>query len=219
MSPEAEMVPPRSVDPLLSNVKATDLAAAFTTALTTIATGALVFSIGLVSNAPSFDNVARIWLIVSWFLLTVSVVSGLAAQSTIGMHILNGRSIFESPVFERPSRIQQISFFLSIVVLAVVLGRQMFTPSLAERIATKPRDAVTQLQRCVTTMTVTEISTLDWIGSAASANFLWHAKIIDRHARTVEDVFVDAETGRISDIQRPEHVRPDCRMSGRLHGP
>lgn len=188
--------------------RATDLASSFTAGLITIATGALVLSIGLVASADAYGPKARYCLLASWILLTLSILAGLTAQSTIAMHEVHGVSIFESPRFEWPSRIQQVSFFISIFVLAIVLIAQLFsTHSVAEEQVGEPGKAIALLRSCIRDLDTVNILSIDLIHGRDPANDTWHLRFAPVESGKVTDVLIGVDQGDILDVQEPARVQ------------
>jgi hypothetical protein len=194
----------RSVEP---EDKATELAGTFIAALATVATGALVFSIGLVSAAPSFDVIARVALIVSWFAFGVSIIGGLLAQATIPIHVKQKLSIFSSAPFELPVRVQQIAFGIASLLLFLVLTRQLLSKPVAADLAVpSAAKALKIAQTCVDLARYDQVAKIELLpGDDATAldKGSWHLQF----ARTVApvsvlDVFVNAGSAAVSSLRR-----------------
>jgi hypothetical protein len=201
------LVPPdEAIAPTENDLKATDLAGTFINALETIATGALVFSIGLVAMAPAYDFWARIGLIGSWVAAAASIIAGLAAQSTIPLHVQRKILIFYSPVFNWPARIQQIAFAIAMVLLAVVLARQLLSKPVASSAAVPSAvQALDIAKRCVPQAdagAVIKLELLPGDDGTALDQSTWHVQL-QRSAKSqiALDLFVNAQTGAIATLQ------------------
>jgi len=185
--------------------KATDLAGTFINALATIATGALVFGIGLVSVAPAFDVPTRIGLVVSWAAFAVSILGGLFAQATIPMHVYRKISIFDSPPFEWPVRVQQIAFGVALLLLAVVLTKQLLAkPVAAALVAPSATEAFAIARRCVALGAYDQLARIELLpadDSSALDRATWHLQLQRPHPPAFLDLFVDAGSGSVTALQ------------------
>jgi hypothetical protein len=90
--------------------------------LTALATGAIVFSAGLL-NEKIFLSVWAKWLIfLSWCLLALSVAGGLLAGMRVPIQLSKQNYNLQNKYFEWPIRVQQIAFFCGIVALGAALS-------------------------------------------------------------------------------------------------
>jgi hypothetical protein len=201
------LVPPDdAIAPTENDLKATDLAGTFINALNTIATGALVFSIGLVATAPAYDFWARIGLIGSWVAAAISIIAGLAAQATIPLHVQRKILIFYSPMFNWPTKIQQVAFAIAMVLLAVVLARQLLSKPVAGSVAVpSAMQALDIAKRCVPQSdagAVLKLELLPGDDSTALDESTWHVQLQpSAKSRTPLDLFVNAQTGAVAALQ------------------
>jgi hypothetical protein len=209
------LVPPdQAIAPTENDLKATDLAATFINALNTIATGALVFSIGLVATAPAYDFWARIGLIGSWVAAAVSIIAGLAAQATIPLHVQNKVLIFYSRYFNWPARTQQIAFAIAMVLLAVVLARQLLSKPIAGSAGVPSAvQALDIAKHCVphaAAGAVLKLELLPGDDSTALDQATWHVQL-QRSAepQTTVDLFVNAQSGAIATLQNVP-IKKNC---------
>ena len=96
-------------------------AADFIKYATGFATGALVFSAGLVDKMQHMPHWTVIILITSWALLTVSVVAGVMAFSRIPIQQSEENYDLENPWFTWPGKIHQGAFMLGVLTLGFIL--------------------------------------------------------------------------------------------------
>lgn len=106
--------------------------------LTALATGAIVFSAGLLSEKILLSGGAKVWMFLSWLLLAVSVAGGLLAGMRVPVQLSKQNYDLEDKYFEWPIRIQQIAFFLGIVALGVALALILIAHGKSEIITAPP---------------------------------------------------------------------------------
>lgn len=109
--------------------------------LTALATGAIVFSAGLLSEKIFLSGGAKVWIFLSWFLLAVSVAGGLLAGMRVPVQLSKQNYDLEDKYFEWPIRIQQIAFFLGIVALGIALALILIAHGKSEIISEPPPSA------------------------------------------------------------------------------
>lgn len=133
---------PKSEDPLqIDGLKA---AIEFTGLSTTLATGTLVFSLGLLEKIAGFPDWGRVALGAAWFLLVVSIVSGLLARATLPPKLFeHDLDIIHDTSLTRPAVIHLFAFIGAVVVLGAALFSELLEPSLKVATAT---EAVAQAQ-------------------------------------------------------------------------
>ena len=98
----------------------------FTTAF---GTGALVFSVGLVSDKVILTAWAKGFLIASWALLLISVVAGVLAYSRIPVMLAAKNYNLQDCWFKYPGKCHHITFLFGIAFLAVALVIILTIPS------------------------------------------------------------------------------------------
>lgn len=96
-------------------------AADFIKYTTGFATGALVFSAGLLDKAQHISSFAVVLLILSWAFLSISVLTGVLAFSRIPIQQSEENYDLEDRYFTVPGKIHQLSFMAAILALGVVL--------------------------------------------------------------------------------------------------
>jgi hypothetical protein len=174
---------------------------------TGLATGALVFSVGLLGDAQSYDLLARVLLAASWGLLVLSVLGGLLSQAAIPPLLAEKRFSLEEPTFTWPGRIHQVLLFLAILLLAIAMGSNLFhqTPELrvdsAAKAVAKARLAV-QPDGQVRRLSAVELLAGP-AGSAIAPSWRVQFELEDAASARLSyaDVMVDAQTGRASRIR------------------
>jgi hypothetical protein len=87
-----------------------------------LGTGALVFSAELIKKDYPMTSGARALILVSWFLLSLSVVGGILAYMRIPVMLSEKNYDLEDKFLTPPGKIQQLAFFIGIIVLGVALG-------------------------------------------------------------------------------------------------
>lgn len=90
--------------------------------LTALATGAIVFSAGLLSEKILISGWSKSWIFLSWVLLSVSVAGGLLGGMRVPVQLSKQNYDLQDKYFEWPIRIQQITFFLGIVALGIAMA-------------------------------------------------------------------------------------------------
>jgi hypothetical protein len=83
---------------------------------TGLATGALVFGVGLLGAGESFAGV-RWLLVVAWLLFGISVLFGIFAQASLPVMMKDKDYDLERKVFTYPARIHQVAFLFAIAFL------------------------------------------------------------------------------------------------------
>ena len=96
-------------------------AADFIKYTTGFATGALVFSAGLLDKAQHISSFAVVLLIGSWAFLSISVLTGVLAFSRIPIQQSEENYDLEDPYFTVPGKIHQLSFMAAMLALGIVL--------------------------------------------------------------------------------------------------
>jgi hypothetical protein len=86
------------------------------------ATGALVFSAGLIVEKLDLSGAAGYMLMGSWILLGISAAAGMLSLLAIPMMIAKSNYDLEDPYLEWPVRIHQVAFLFGIMLLGVALA-------------------------------------------------------------------------------------------------
>lgn len=151
-STPAPSVPPGSkgsrpakatVDPKAGKA-ALDAALDWTKVSTGVATGALVFGVGLLNGAATYENAIRIDLMWAWVSLGVAILSGIVAQSAIPPMIADKNYDLEFAPYTWPARIHQVAWLAGIVALALALRHILFgSPALDTFKISNAQQAVT----------------------------------------------------------------------------
>lgn len=89
--------------------------------LAALATGALVFSKDLLGKDFVITSGTRIFILVAWCLLTLSVVAGIFALARIPMMLREGTYDLEDKYLILPLRAQQVLCFLGVLALGGAL--------------------------------------------------------------------------------------------------
>src|SRR5713101_351001 len=75
-----------------------------------LATGALVFSVGLLPNSPLYTLFVRGCLVAAWTLLLLSIGTGVLSQAAVPVLMDDQDYDIENPWFTYPGRIHQVLF-------------------------------------------------------------------------------------------------------------
>lgn len=86
-----------------------------------IATGALVFSVGLLKENIKLNSYAKIFLLLSWLALAISVAAGVLAYMRIPTLIAKKDFNMRDRLMEIPGRIHHIAFGTGILLLGIAL--------------------------------------------------------------------------------------------------
>lgn len=87
-----------------------------------LGTGALVFSAELIKKDYPMTPAARLFVLASWFLLSLSVVGGMLAYMRIPVMLSEGNYDLEDKYLTPPGKTQQVAFFFGILSLGLALG-------------------------------------------------------------------------------------------------
>lgn len=98
-----------------------DKTADFVNYLLALATGALVFSAGLIKPDYQMSSGARVLLLASWCLLAMSVLGGMFAYMRIPVMLSEQNYNLEDKYMIWPGRVQQGAFVFGIVALGAAL--------------------------------------------------------------------------------------------------
>jgi hypothetical protein len=109
--------------------------------LTALATGAIVFSAGLLSEKILISGWAKAWIFLSWVLLAISVAGGLLGGMRVPVQLSKQNYNLQDKYFEWPIRIQQITFFLGIVALGIAMALILVAHGKSESVTEPPPPA------------------------------------------------------------------------------
>jgi hypothetical protein len=91
--------------------------------LTALATGAIVFSAGLLSEKILISGWAKGWIFLSWVLLAVSVAGGLLGGMRVPVQLSKQNYDLQDKYFEWPIWIQQIALGIAMALILVAHGK------------------------------------------------------------------------------------------------
>jgi hypothetical protein len=186
--------PPPAVDETDRHKQALASAGDFLKVSTGLATGALVFSLGLLPSVQVEGTAIHVLLTLTWAALFVSVVGGILSQAAIPVLMYDGVFDLEAPTFTWPGRIHQVLFGLAMLGLAVVLIATLNAG------APKIGNAAGALARARTALRAGEVpDRLEEIALLGGTPAGWHVRFHLRDGGSV-DVVVDAAKGAVSRI-------------------
>lgn len=94
--------------------------------LMALATGAIVFSAGLLSDKVTLPTAAKWFILFSWAVLAFSTLGGILASMRIPVQLSEQNYDVEDPFLKYPGMIQQLAFLLGIVLLGIALSIILF---------------------------------------------------------------------------------------------
>jgi len=159
--------------------------AAFTSAvdltklLISLATGAIVFSIGLInSDNASYLDWSKWALVITWGTLLLSLISGVWTLGVIPLLIKEGSLDINSDRIRNPVKNLQLFFIIGIVSLACVLwGKLWSIPTQQEARLKSPMMALNQAYKLVPSfLVVKKINTVEALNgfNNSSSEGSWH---------------------------------------------
>jgi len=183
---------------------------------TGLATGALVFGTGLLDSAELVPAV-RCWLVASWVLFGLSVLGGLFAQARLPVMMRGQTYNLEDKAYTTPARIQQVTFFIGVVLLLISLVIILFHRSTLETLAagtakeagTRALDA---LPPGFTLDEVRKVELVKGLPDTALAAAVWHLQLAGSTSPpnppkpVILDLFVDAATGTVTRVGGPDSL-------------
>jgi hypothetical protein len=86
-----------------------------------LATGTLVFSVGLLKENLHFSCWAKWLLGISWCLLGVSIVAGSLVHLRVPMMIAEDKPNIHDQLFEIPGKIHHTAFVFGVILLGVAM--------------------------------------------------------------------------------------------------
>ena len=197
-----------------SGKDALDAALDWTKGSTGIATGALVFGMGLLNGSATYSGSIRNCLMGAWVALGLAILSGLLAQSAIPPMIRAKNYNLEYRPFTCPARVHQLSWIVGIGFLAFALGHILFgTPPLNSLKVTSAQQAVTTALaslpdgRKIQKMSVVEL--IKGADPSDSSLTRWHVQFqmapeANEKAQDSVDVMIDPVSGVAMTIGGPK---------------
>ncbi len=181
---------------------------------TGLATGALVFGVGLLPNAASYSPLTRVLLVLSWALLLVSIIAGILSQAAIPVLLADEDYDIENKYYTWPGRIHQVSFGFAVAILAAALISIMYSEPSHLSVSTAA-DAVARAEAAVGgQLAVQEVTKIELINgpSGSASDGTWHIQLevtpktgaksppTPTAAPGFLDVFITAHKGMISTL-------------------
>jgi hypothetical protein len=193
---------------------ALDAALDWTKGSTAVATGALVFGVGLLNGSATYSRSIRDCLMGAWVALGLAILSGIVAQSAIPPMIRAKNYDLEYRPFTYPARIHQLSWLAGIAFLAIALGHILFgTPPLDSLKVTSAQQAVTAALpslpggRKIQKMAVVEL--IKGADPSDSSLTRWHVQFLlasatDKNTQDSVDVMIDPVSGAAMTVGGPK---------------
>ena len=97
--------------------------------LMALATGAIVFSAGLLNDKVFLPSSAKWFILISWGALATSAAGGILASMRIPIQLSEQNYDVEDAYLKYPGMIQQVAFLLGILLLGVALSILLFQQS------------------------------------------------------------------------------------------
>lgn len=180
---------------------------------TGLATGALVFSVGLLPNAWTYTPLTRGLLIASWFLLFGSIVAGILSQAAIPVLMADQDYDIEHKWYTYPGRIHQGVFLVAVFILAWALTTIVYSEPSHLRVRTAA-EAIARARSAVgSQFEIRQVTKIELIKdpSDRASNSTWHAQfelvpkasvnLLTKHSTAQPrylDVFVTVHKGEVS---------------------
>ena len=181
--------------------------------ITSLATGALVFSIGFEGVASvTFPIWLKVMLVFSWVFLLTSVVAGVWSQSLIPLQLDSDTPDIDSKDLRYPAIVMEIFFTLGIAFFSVTLAISVFVPSHFMTIKVKTAaDALhyATLVKCENVSKVAAVELIKGEDVTDPSQAVWHVQLelkptsIKTKLKSYKDIFVKAEDAEISSPQVP----------------
>lgn len=90
--------------------------------LLALATGAIVFSAGLLTDKVALSPLAKWFILISWCVLALSVVGGILANMRVPIMLTEQNYNVEDKFLKYPGLVQQLAFVFGIVLLGFALS-------------------------------------------------------------------------------------------------
>lgn len=166
-------------------------------------TGALVFSVGLASNAMKLPESSRWLLVMSWAFLAVSVVGGVLAYSRIPVMLAEENYDLEDRYFIVPGRIHQITFGLGVIWLGIALVLGIVSSPHFEVVSAKDAVAVaiSSKQLDMQVLSVEKVELLTGVTDTEQQRPVWHVQLKLVSSKipepTTRSYFIDSYSGAV----------------------
>ena len=178
--------------------------------ITGLATGSLVFSVGLLSPT-GFDFVGwvRTLLAITWLLLFLAVLAGVWAQSLLPLQIKKNNYDINARDIRGSAMAMEVLFLLGTLGLAIALIMTLLSaPSRGKTKVASPIDAVKTAMRALSsTQHITSVGKVELVkgaGENRNANDSWHVQLLIRNgSKSVSspfDLYIDPTTSRIYSV-------------------
>jgi len=212
----AEPPPLQQPSPRPPGHEALTTAAEFIKYFTALATGALVFSAGLVSDKITLTPIAQWLLTASWALIAASVLGGVLAYARIPIQLAAATYDLEDKWLTYPARGQQVAFILSMLCLAAALFSALTAPSVAGANYQIPsaiaavREARKHVPAAVSPWRLVKVESIAGIDERNPDARVWHVTLESEppqgsapsctRTRVSVDVLLDAKTRKVQTI-------------------
>jgi len=176
--------------------------------LTSLGTGTLVFSIGLLApNGFLFAGWIKFVLIVTWICLFLGVAAGIWAQSLLPLQLKSGNLDINTPDLRGAAMALESFFVLGILGIAIALIATILTaPSAVKARLATPISALLAANRTMfpeKLVKIGKIELLKGVDEGRNADSSWHVQLYvkkdGQRRRTVvaRDFYIDPVTGHI----------------------
>lgn len=174
--------------------------------LTTLATGALVFSVGFEGVAAStFPAWLKGILVLAWIALLAAVILGVGAQSFIIVQTQENKPNIDAPDLRGWTQWMELAFLLGLFCLGLTLSLEIFFPNNLEspRIRTAS-GAISALKGhvCGEISKITTVELIKGEDPNAPLQDVWHVAVAEKMVKgktaTSEDFFINADGSIIS---------------------
>ncbi|MBV9748255.1 MAG: hypothetical protein JO157_05530, partial [Acetobacteraceae bacterium] len=149
---------------------------------TSLATGALVFSVGLLGGAAGYAPWTRRLLAVTWCLLFLSIATGVISQAAIPVLMSEEKYDIEAPTYTWPGRAHQALFLAGLLLLAVALVKILYAEPAEERLRVRTAAEAVQVARATLAPRdrVSKLDTVELIkgtDQSSGGQMTWHVQL------------------------------------------
>ncbi|MDB5071513.1 MAG: hypothetical protein JWM87_2624 [Candidatus Eremiobacteraeota bacterium] len=192
--------------------KALDVGADFIKVSVSLATGAFVFGIGLFANTGVLLDWERVALVLAEIALITSIVAGYGAYSRVPIMLHRDKPDIHDDRLTLAGRWHQLAFLAGIVIMAIVLGRNLFMDPAVDSLRVGSADeAVTAVLRAVDpTWRAQGVQTIEFVKGADAARAglgVWHLRVsVTRRSDRAQkrprslDYFVEPRSGVVRHV-------------------
>lgn len=176
--------------------------------VTTLATGTLVFSIGLLS-APgiNYPGWLKVVLAATWAALFLGVVAGVWTQSMLPLQLKKNILDINAPEVRYPAIVMELLFLLGILGIAITLIATLINaPTKTNVLLRSPVDAIRAASRTLPpglhVVKVLKVELLKGFEESRNADSSWHVQVElsgDRGGAIERDLYFDPSTGKALD--------------------